>query len=1538
MSCSLENNFTRIYGKEMENGTEIPEENIMSVSSWIAQNSAMMEEYGFKEKVVTIDYKDGKAVLNYNRENAIKWDYHKRAIDSQDAVFNADIREVESSIRPYNSATFRPANASNFINETDNSSPPTAESALNFTAPTQEFNFTDWRNNRTALKFRLEALKKRYRNDISEQIKLKEVNKVLAEVNQQLKDYRDDNIEIIHEIVLNEIDNLKVTLANINANPDTASGLLEASLLDERINSLSLYFNNVDLKTGKPGGNTSLKEMSENHFGEEQYSKLSRKIIDLGESYNKSLYNIIESTFMNNPLVKEHQNSINSAITPEEKQIAKENFERFYNKALEVLKSNTVYLGEVSPLAADTIGASLVDSVLADMLNAAKDSYYQAEVGDTIRDEEAFNKAWEKIKDEKVDVTDDEGNTKKEFLTTLLFKKNKLGLRSPNRLIGFYKHLKFSETKQSIGKLKFLFQVKKSDVEKAKTYKALLKGMKEKVDFIQPHKLKYFYDKYKDNDLFNIYFEDYNEAEAITYEKEMKSGILGEALYGIEVENLDKKIEQYLKEVDNNTFADMDTEVFSKNPVAFIKHFYSPNYAEKDILTGTYLDFDFATYIPRMSSDDYYDARDFYDEKTRELNERYGKDFSDVVVYANKLWAGYINPSLKDSGENVFLNEVMNVADYLDREIIADLKARGEYLGIAKRYWKHIWNKFSGGFKTSYIEETSDKKDFKDFQQTNISTRYSSYGKNRRVNLYHTFKGMSKEQLIKELARQGHTVSDIKAVRLTENELMNGLIDLILSKATSSNLHTSTIDALKITRSLNSRKRAESLYKVMKDFMTKSKDMENNKELNWLEDWAELNVYGRKRTKNNADPGGFFKTGLKVKVNSELDNYLEGVVGKENMKRDKEYQDQMVNIYSSAAGLAKGLYGTYMRTISPARYFKNRIPGMNQNMTFAATREYGFGMKEFTIARQFNSNSITQKLFHWQKIRKFFGAEETEKEKTRQSLVMLATKTNFFESLVDELKSEGEFKSSGIFSGINTALNNVATNYPEYKNQMELLMMILQVHKVPTINKDANGDTIYKPIFDGKNTIWIPGTLELRDEFKTEDNILNWEKFEANTQGYSPQNLVLAKAKQAKKIGHGNLSKDDIVPLKGSEVGKLIAIFKSWFFGNTYKQYGSKQIDLTTGRVDIKGYKNLLAEHAPTFLAHITMMNVGLGTTGGVIAAFVGAGTILTTTAVVIPAATLTYIIFKHHKKMRQTLFTPSEVMLSGNYLLEALYRTINIVPNYVKLHGPIKEDKIRSMRFTPEGMSAQERDIISGSAQEVAQRMSLVIASAIFTTVMSGIVALLKSYYDGDDEEKVKETMKDVEKVLNVFVNVKQTLAEDSERSTNPFMLGETASANILYQSTKRNLTSFAKAFQDLEKSKIGGGEFAIKVTKSASPFIGVPKAFTEILEPTSLFQEERVYSQRDWFDRKLQEMVRTPEENYKMSVDKRREPLLNDAKNAVRSKYPDINEDEVTERAKDLIDRVYKDNWSSYESLNDADDVWEEVEDDIEKYEDEE
>lgn len=1537
MSCTLKSVFEDKFKATLTTRVALPELQKSEISSWVYQNNNMMKDYGFDKEVFKIEYNTRQLggnrgsitdyVLKYDEKANEEWEAYQYHIDSEEAK-----QQIQEQIILNQGFQFAP-------NEHLESSEQTFDPVDTINMVDSPVNFTEWKNNRKLLKENLEKQATQYRKHNNDKRKLKLVNKAIAEIDKQLQKFNEDDASIVHEVLIQEIDTLNTLLNSITTNPIDASVILESNRIKERINELSIYFNGIDLINNNSEVNDSLKELLENTFEKSKVDNIKIEISNLYRQYNGSLFNIIESVFANDSLLIEHKRN----MTPEK-------FKEFYDKTLQLIKDKEVYIGNNGSIfkvgGQDFLGAASVDSVLSDLLFSGRENYYNQEVGQTQILVQKFSDAWKLVKD-KVDIN-------KNFITTQLYQKDALGVRT-NKLITPFKTA-FYKLHKDINSIKSSFYSNKN----AQSYKTWMNMLKNNTDFIQPYKLKFYYDLYKDNPVFKDYFK-FSVQEMIAYEQELKNK-LGNTLYQIELEKQQEKIKNYLHEQENNLFAS-PSYAYSKNPFTFINNFYSENYNKPDANTFEYLEPSYTQYLPKLDKTSYFNPEDYFNPELKKIeSEEFGEDLMEVYKNGYQLLTDYVNPSLQSEGVNLSATELMNQVDILDREAIKNLS----FFKKIPLQFKNLWNSILENYTIGKTIESDDKKSFK--------TKYNSYGKNKTQVLKQLYNSKTEKELSDLLKKEGiDTNNTINGIKINKKQMINSLTQLQLNKVSSTNLFSSITESTEIVRNMNARKNTMNMFDLFSDY-TRNKDKQNEKEYEYLQNWGRLNLQKEKYLSNNEDLKFMHKSITKTymtfdrNIQKMLANEKNNInfqynfkLGEDTYKKQNdeyykndekiskeqidakynEYTEELLDklgveytITSFANGLLAGIYKSAMRTFAPARYFLNRFAGLNQNMSAAAAKEFGFDMKQLLVSRRFLRGDILKKIINYGAVRKLLGFQESEKQKNMKTLLSLAESLRILETSMETVKQDGEFGSKGLLQKIDMALNNTAVNYPEWKNQMESLLSVLQNVEIETINKDANGQVIKKQLFDGKNFIYVPGTLQLKEEFRTENNVENWEKFKEDKDGSSPQNLIFAMAKQAKRKTQGNYASEDKIPILGSELGKLGSVFTRFLYENTNRQYGAKKSDLTSGQLDVKGNKLILMQHAPTFLTHIMFGNGWVNTLGGMVigTSVVSAGA-FASTAVIVPALILGSVVIANRKIIKMNHLTKDEMKLALNYAKETALRSINIMPNYFQL-SLIPEDKINSLRYIPSGMTEKERNIISASAEELAQKMGLFLGSAISSLILAGIYSMLAS--GGDDEEK-KNRMKQLEGKLNTIINLKNSLYSDIEKYTNPLAFKDAASTLIYFRMIERNWGKMNKAIDSYAIDKIQEGELTLELTKALGFLVGLPKAVTESTDPGSLINTDRIYSKGDWFDELIDDKTKPAELNYKEITADLREPIRNKLKNQIRDSYNDagkeISEDAISKLASAWLreNGYMKGRNDSYEDLYKKSDSWESAENKI-------
>lgn len=1533
MNCNLKNKFQDKFGITLNNRVMLPEMQKSEIASWVHTMNNKMKEEGFEKEVFNIKYEqttladnktpNTKYVLEFNEENAEEYEAFEHYMMSE-SIKEQELQRL--SWLAEDGELFSP----NDEHLTDDEESYESQNSPSFID--NPGNFLEWKDNRIKLKEQLERQASKYRKQ-NNKLKLKLVNKAIKEIDKQLNQFDENDVEVVHEKLLQEIKSLNDLMNSISNNPVDAAILLESNKIKERINDLSIYFNGNDLD--KKDYSENLISLLNQTFDKNKVDNIQNEIRKLEKTYREQTVNIIKSIFENDSLLHEHK-----------KQMTEEDFNKFYQTGISIIQANSQSIG----IEGNFLGAAHVDSLISDLLISLRDNNYNKEVGITQSLVESLKDAWLKIKDIKIND---------EFLTTKLYEKDSFGVRT-NKLITPYMK-SFYKLINDINSLKYGFYKNRN----SENYKKWMNIMKSNVDFIEPYKIKSFYDLYKDNDMFKEYFK-YSNEQMQEYENELRER-LGNTLFELELEKQKEAIADFIVEHDNNLFASF-LDKYNKNPFAFINNFYSDNYNKADMSTGEFLEPNFAKFIPKKDN--------YINNNLKKLeSEEKGPELMDVWKNSYKLLTEYINPSLQSEGIDVSLNELMNEREVLDREIIKDLS----FFNKASKVLSSMWKNWLGDFTKNKDNEEMSK---------DLIVNYTNYGNSVIKKWQRFFNNKPLRVLVKIAEDEGIDLSVAEGIeaRKVKELLVKSLTQLQLNKSSSSNMFSSIVNATDIVRNMNSRRNTMSTYSVMKDYL---KQNEKSSNLKYLENWGDLNLKG-KTYLDNFIPGKvrsrqFFDFKLYTEAEQELINFIKNErnnidfnynfmynknqyikegnsyyeINEKQQKTEisKKQIDNMYDEYTKSilddlgvtfqwGSMSLGIMSKFIKSSLLGLNIKsgigNRIVGLHQNMAAAASGEFGFNTKQLLKSRKFLFGDNTLKFLNYAKLPQLVGKAEARRFKNTKTLMTLVENLRLLENVMDNIKIEGEFDNTGILKTFETMLSDVSVNNPEWKNQMEIFLSILQNIQVETVHKDENGNTIFKPFFDGKDFIYIPGTLHLKDEFKTEANINNWEEFKEDKNGNSPQNLLVAKMKAAKSALQGNYSQDDKIPAQGYVTGRLATMFTRWLYGNTFRQYGSKALDLRTGKVNLEGNKRELFKHGPTAIFHTLIANGGTNSAitmaqGALVGVGIGVSTGALAVSGVGTLALGSWLVMKN-KDLFSHSFNQQEVKLALNYAKEVALRSINIVPKYFYT-DLVGEDRINNMKYKPEGMSEEQRNILSASAEELAQKFGIFIGSAIASTVVTALYSMIGS----DDEEEKYKKLAEAEQKINWLTNLKNNMYQDIEKFTNPKAFYDSGASMIYWKMlTKWNEKTFG-IFSDKEtimeeiiNNKKPIGEGVNEILKEQSKIAGFPRSIFELIDGKSLIEDERIYNKGDWFDEIIDNKAKSPEKNYKEVTAAKRKMISEDVKSKIREIYSEkgteLDEETVKELAKIFMQKngLYKERKGTYEELYNNN-SWENIDDAI-------
>jgi hypothetical protein len=194
-------------------------------------------------------------------------------------------------------------------------------------------------------------------------------------------------------------------------------------------------------------------------------------------------------------------------------------------------------------------------------------------------------------------------------------------------------------------------------------------------------------------------------------------------------------------------------------------------------------------------------------------------------------------------------------------------------------------------------------------------------------------------------------------------------------------------------------------------------------------------------------------------------------------------------------------------------------------------------------------------------------------------------------NIIMDSKNELQKSSHKTFAAKLAWMNPHALNQRvEYINQSPIMIAVLRTRKI----NDKDGT---------ESSIWdaLDNSGHLKDEFKTEDNINNWE----NLSGKEYLDFKQAVHK-AIVLGHGNYDELRGMMIKSKTAGKALAMFKTWLPMQLYWRFALEQDDIQTGVTGFKG--RYLSYGAGTGLVHgAAVAGLALGPIGAIAGAGLGA-------------------------------------------------------------------------------------------------------------------------------------------------------------------------------------------------------------------------------------------------------------------------------------------------------------------------------------------
>jgi hypothetical protein len=477
--------------------------------------------------------------------------------------------------------------------------------------------------------------------------------------------------------------------------------------------------------------------------------------------------------------------------------------------------------------------------------------------------------------------------------------------------------------------------------------------------------------------------------------------------------------------------------------------------------------------------------------------------------------------------------------------------------------------------------------------------------------------------------------------------------------------------------------------------------------------------------------------------------------------------------------------------INPESGLRNRLEGMMKNYRFAASERFDFSEEDLFVAKRFLS---WYNIRRHTKVKNLPNVKNSGKTKQLDTFQLLVKSFGLLQDKKNELSKAHEYSNKKKKSGIN--LMAFAVDVPENHNQGEIIMALLARNNLKIAGKDGNS----YPFFDVATmefTAYIPGTLKLKDEFRTQFNERVWERFEESSEealmkitegennnekavSRNPHIALLSLIETSIERSQGNYNSKDASIAQSSVIGRSLMMFKRYMPEHMMQQYGAMNVDLFTGTKQYKGAKAALLQHTPSAAAYILALS---GLSYGSMGLFeAGLGNMLFTLGLggILPVAVFATMAIILRKKMEKTNSTiMDELRLGIDFTQEMLFRSLDMPftilsgGHFRKISPFIKATKGISKRVrkgsSENYISEEDRKILSENAVEIAQKVALM---AVTTGIKWALTALFEALFGDDDDEVKAKKLKKLELYLNFISNTSNMLITDIDKYSSPTAL----------------------------------------------------------------------------------------------------------------------------------------------------------------------
>jgi len=1441
-----------------------------NVINWVTKANSVVVEQGFNKPLFNVENYMGADLVHILRKNHIEYQSYIENVVKPDL---RDKAEFSSELEFEEIRVVNEQESNNHYEEiviTDNVS---TEEVNTNDVNDNNYNFNEWINTRQTLLRDLSRYKERLVKTKGGKEKIEKTAKLIEYIRKELETYDTSSLDSLYKNIKKEVDLLNKLLEHLKEDPVASANLLEVHNVKKRID---------ELKKITKAENQTRKVLSNNQQYEEN---LITQINDLENNYNNSLEDLLFSIISNDELMLEHKKNAEESGNTEK-------FDKVLQRIRDLLDNeNKIYSVDG---ASDVIsgkrflGAESYNSVLSELVIITQNNNQFKEAGITSVWKKKFENAYKKITSLKI-------NGKP--INDLLFMKDEFGVNT-QRLINPFTAEFFSEVKKANIFKKLFYNNTESKTNRAKAYYNWMKNLKDNTDYLEVYKIQSFVEKFRGKEDFDSYFDKYSEVERSVYEQEMRKK-LGNTTFEMLLEKQTEQVETYMYD-----YIDANKRTYS-NPLYFISKFYSENFInEVENLSRNNYSFDtnyiFPTYtysLPKTNKNSFFNQE--FINLENNINSQTGENttFSDFYVNAKNL-LDYSNNTFYTEGIDVRINDVISLRDASSREVLKNLNL---FKKIGKGIYNLLIDLFAKFYKVKF-ENALNKEDYNPNTDRKFNTGYNSYGERELNEIKKLLKNKSIEELIEIAKKDGLTIND--NMLFNKNRLIEVITRNRINDYVSLDLFKRVMYGVEIAQSINIRRNTEGVLSIVNDYIDNIGDnaknvkefldiweaqnikkvgVLDNKTSIWAkgERWRVLgkNTWLEKKLTRFNEVEKHLKTLLeeekkrihedfnfvykdhKYKFNNKKQtfektnlNTKEVFVIEKNDIQDVyyEYLDDKINNLGTKLTLGSLGYG-----LSTAMFYahlawsyisgvKNRIAGYNQNNQAAASGLHGFNQDDLTRTRRLLRGANTMKYT------KKVGVYHKHRMEQIEILRHIASQLGLLENMMLNLTADENNQvliSERRIEKFNELITDFPLNNPEFKNQMEIFIATLM--NMDITDKNGNKHKMYD--YKTMSFVFDPVTMQLKEQFRTESNIANWESFTKDNEGNSPQNLLIQKFNSVKHKLHGNYNNNDKIAMQSSVTGKSLSTFVKWFYENLNNQYGGKKVSLTRGEIDVVGRKIPMLDNKYLKNSYIVVTNLGLVTS-----LLVGVGfSPFTLAGLGLIGGHIAFQRYIMKKKIKEqgivVTSSKNDLLETLSFYKEAGLRSIKTILSsaFIDTSNILSEEKVK--RWTYEKEHREARALLSESTQELADYVNMYFWSLSIEVALIMIFKALK-FNDDDDEKKLEYEIEQLGLILNKTTNVRNELLSEIQMWGNLLILKDMATPTVFESFIKKTYDRIAGSHERYEKGEISKKEMYYEQFWGLSNLIGTPSVVFKTFHPNedvSSYKDKRVYdNEKSLFD----------------------------------------------------------------------------------------